>query len=105
MTATQFQRIPIEQLQEIPSVPQQITQQMVAEEDRFYKEIMKQVLGREPALEDAKDFSLASHIDYPDRELIAYKRTVLGRVTKGWATGITTNSFTWNFEPGITTFK
>lgn len=105
MTATEFQRIP-KDLLDIPSVTEHPFQQMAIEEDKFYRQVMRQVLGREPVLEDAKDFTVASHVDYPDIELFAYKSTVLGRITKGWATGdITTNSFTWNFEPGVTTFK
>jgi hypothetical protein len=80
-------------------------QQMEAREDQFYREVMAQVLGREPVIEDAKDFTLASHKDHPNQELIAYKGVVLGRITKGWNNDIIVNAFTWNFEPGITTFK
>jgi hypothetical protein len=105
MTVTELIRIPKEQLQEIPSFTQHIMKQMAAEEDKFYRQIMAQVLGREPEIEDAKYFTLAEHIDYPDRSLIAYKSVVLGRITKGWKAEIIVNAFTWSFEPGVTSFK
>lgn len=105
MTATEIVRIPKERLQEIPSFIQRTTQRMAMEEDKFYRQIMKQVLGREPEIEDAKDFTIAEHIDCPDQSLIAYKNTVLGRITKGWNNDIIVNAFTWTFEPGVTSFK
>lgn len=105
MTATEIVRLPKEQLQEMPSFTQHIMQQMAAEEDKFYRQIMAQVLGREPEIEDAKDFTIAGHIDYPDRLLIAYKSVVLGRITKCWKNDIIVNAYTWNFEPGVTSFK
>jgi hypothetical protein len=104
MTATEFQRIPKTQLQELPSFIQRTTQQMAMEEDKFYRQIMNQVLGREPELDDAKEFLLTSHINHPGKELIAFKGVVLGRITKGWKYDTIVNAFTWTFEPGVTSF-
>lgn len=105
MTATELIGMPKEQLQGIPSFTQHIIEQMAAEEDMFYRQIMAQALGREPEIEDAKDFTISEHIDYPDQALIAYKSVVLGRITKGRKVNIIVNTFTWKFEPGVTSFK
>jgi hypothetical protein len=75
---------------------------MAAKEDEFYREVLRQVIQREPTIEDAKDITLATNPDYPDQELIAYKGMPIGRITRGWDVGVVANSFKWTFEPNPT---
>lgn len=91
--------IPEIHIKDLTTFSDTIMLKMAAEQDDFYREVLRQVLKREPAIDDAKDITLAIHPDYPNQELIAYKGQPLGRIIKGWDVGVVTNSFKWTFEP------
>lgn len=99
-----IQKIDEMHLKDLMSFQDSLMLQMAAKQDDFYKEVLRQVLKREPTIEDAKDITLAIHPDYPNQELIAYKNIPIGRIIKGWDVGVITNSFKWTFEP-TPTFK
>lgn len=103
MTVTELQRIPKEQLQEIPSMQEWVMELMIQKEDEFYKYLLQQLINREPTIEDYKDITLASHINYPNQKLIAYKGRPFGRITQGFGS-VDFCTYTWTFEP-IITFK
>jgi hypothetical protein len=89
-------------IKDLMSFQDSLCLQMAAKEDEFYKEVIRQIIQREPTIEDARDITLALHPDYPNQELIAYKGVPIGRIIKGWDIGVVTNSFKWTFEPNPT---
>jgi hypothetical protein len=104
MTATEFTRIPKEQLQDLPSMQSHLVDQMIETKEQLYKDVIRQVINREPDLDDFKEVTIATHPDYPTQELIAFKGQPLGRVLFSWGNDIIQNTMTWTFEP-IPTFK
>jgi hypothetical protein len=89
-------------IKDLMSFQDSVMLQMAAKQDEFYKEVLRQIIKREPTIEDAKDITLATHPDYPNQELIAYKDQPIGRIIKGWDVGNYTTSFKWTFEPNPT---
>lgn len=104
MTATEFKRIPKEQLEEMPSMQEESTIQILRSKEELYKDIIRQVVNREPANDDYKEVEIAKHPDYPTQELIAFKGNPLGRILFSWECGWEGSRIVFTFEP-IPTFK
>ena len=74
-------------------------QQMFNLKEDLLKKIMEQVLGREPEMEDAKDFEFISHEQYPGREFIGHKeRGLLGEIVMAHRHDSTNFSFHVGFD-------
>lgn len=97
--------IPEIHIKDLTTFKDTIILQMAEKEEEFYREVLRQILKREPTIEDAKDITLAINPKYPNQELIAYKGNTLGRIIKGYDNAdFIMNTFKWTFEP-IPTFK
>lgn len=93
--------IPEIHIKDLTTFSDTIMLRMAAKEDEFYREVLRQILKREPTLEDGKDITLAIHPNYPDQELIAFKGEPFGRIIKGYKTEDPL-TFAWTFEPNPT---
>lgn len=104
MTATEFTRIPIERLNDIPSMQSELTKRILLTKEQLYKDIISDVVNREPTKEDFKEVTIATHPSYPTQELIAYKDQPIGRITLSLENGWEGSRVVFTFEP-IPTFK
>lgn len=68
--------------------------------DEVTKEVMRQVLNREPVVEDAKNFQLITHINYPGITMIAYKGITLGKMYLTRTDYEDRHTISYIFEPG-----
>jgi pantothenate kinase type III len=53
-------------IKDLMSFQESVVLQMAAKQDEFYKEILRQIIKREPTIEDAKNITLAINPDYPN---------------------------------------
>lgn len=104
MTAAEFTRIPIERLDDIPSMESELTRRILLTKEQLYKDVIREAVNREPTSEDFKEVTIANHPNYPTQELIAYKDHPLGRITLAFENGWEGSRIVFTFEP-IPTFK
>ena len=64
----------------LPNMMAQITKQMMEAEENCLKEVLRQLLKREPTVEDAKDLQRYQKEGYFDKYYLAYKGLKLGTV-------------------------
>lgn len=104
MTATEFTHIPIERLNDIPSMESELTRRILLTKEQLYKDVIREAVNREPTCDDFKEVTIAKHPNYPTQELIAYKGQPLGRITLLFENGWESSRIVFTFEP-IPTFK
>lgn len=104
MTATEFTRIPMERLNDIPSMQSELTKRILLTKEQLYKDLIRDVINREPTSDDFKEVTIARHPNYPAQELIAYKDQPIGRITLSFENGWESSRVVFTFEP-IPTFK
>lgn len=102
MTATEFTRIPIERLNDIPSIESELTRRILLTKEQLYKDVIREAINREPTSDDFKEVTIANHPNYPTQELIAYKDQPLGRITLLFENGWEGSRIVFTFEPNAT---
>lgn len=65
---------------DLPDIMVQITKQMMEAEENVIKDVLRQLLKREPTLEDAKDLHRFQKEGEFDKYYLAYKNLKLGTV-------------------------
>lgn len=68
----------------IPDMMTEITKQMAEAEENCIKEVLRQLLQREPTLEDAKDLHKFQREGEFDKYYLAYKNLKLGTVYRNF---------------------